>query len=163
MNQWEKCKKQFPNRTTLTEPEQQHVSIFFTDHFAATDQGQRFLFALFLDSVIWSTGPSHPWRYLDDNDQVSEGLLTAEYLDQESIDNLNILRGTGQYQGKEVKYSIEKHCWKYLNNRTVHIHGTSASETPESPTDDDTAQVEQLLERAETTVTSAIQKLQTVS
>jgi len=107
MNEWERCKKRFPNRTSLTTEETNHISIFFLDHFAATDQGQRFLFALFSDSVIWSTGPSHPWRYLNDNGQVSEGLLTAEYLDQENIDNLNILRGTGQYQGKEVKYSLE--------------------------------------------------------
>jgi len=163
MNEWEKCKKRFPNWTSLTPDETNHLSIFFKDHFAATDQGQRFLFAQFSDSTFWSAGPSHPWRYLDDNEQISEELLTAQYLDHESIDNLNILRGTGQYQGKEVKYSIERNCWTFLNNRTVHIHGTSASETPESPTDDDTARVEQLLEQAETTVTSAIQKLQTVS
>ena len=107
MNEWEKCKKRFPNRTSLTPEETNHISIFFDDHFAATDQGQRFLFAQFADSIVWSAGPSHPWHYLNDNDQVSEALLTANYLDQESIDNLNILRGTGQYQGKEVKYSKE--------------------------------------------------------
>jgi len=100
---------------------------------------------------------------LDDNDQVSEDLLTAKFLDKEYIDNLHPLRGTGQYQGKEVKYSPQRNCWTYLNNRTVHFHGTSFSKTLESPTDDDTAWVEQLLERAETTVTLAIQKLQTVS
>jgi len=163
MNNWEKCKKRFPNRTTLTEPEQDHLSIIFNDHFAATDQGQRFLFALFADSVLWSAGPDHPWRYLDDNNQVSEDLLTAPFLDKEHINNLHPLKGTGQYQGKEVKYSLQRNCWTYLNNRTVHIHSTSTSETPESPTDDDAARVEQLLERAETTITSAIQKLQTVS
>ena len=163
MNNWEKCQKQFPNRTTLTEPEKDHLSIFFEDHFAATDQGQCFLFALFVDSVVWSTGPTYPWRYLDDNNQVSEDLLTAKFLDKEYIDNLHPLKGTGQYQGKEVKYSPQRNCWTYLNNRTVHLHGTSISKSPESPTDDDTTWVEQLLERAETTVTLAIQKLQTVS
>jgi len=163
MNDWDKCKKRFPNRTTLTTEERNHLSIFFEDHFAATDHGQRFLFALFTDFILWSAGPTHPWRYLDDNEEISEELLTAKYLDKEYIDNLNTLQGTGQYQGKEVKYSSQRNCWTYLNNRTVHIHGTSTSETPESQADDDTARVEQLLERAETTVTSAIQKLQTVS
>jgi len=163
MNSWEKCQNRFPNQTTLTEPEKDHLSIFFNDHFAATDQGQCFLFALFADVVLWSAGPLYPWQYLDDNDQVSEELLTAKFLDTEHIDNLHPLRGTGRYQGKEVKYSIQQNCWTYLNNRTVHFHGTSTSKTPESPTDDDTARVEQLLERAKTTVTLAIQKLQTVS
>jgi len=107
MNQWDRCKKRFPNRTTLTEQEKDHLSICFEDHFAATDQGQRFLFTLFADAILWSTGPSHPWQYLDDNELISEALLTAKFLDKEYIDNLSPLKGTGQYQGKEVKYSIE--------------------------------------------------------
>ena len=163
MSKWERCKKQFPHWTTLTEPEQDHLSIFFEDHFAATDQGQRFLFVLFTDAVLWSAGPTHPWHYLDNNNQVSEELLTAKFLDKEYIDNLHPLRGTREYQGKEVKYSKYQNCWTYLNNGTVHIHRTSASESPESPTDDNTAWVEQLLEWAKTTITLAIQKLQTVS
>ena len=133
------------------------------DHFTATDQGQCFLFALLTDDPIWSVGPTHPWHYLEDNKLVSEELLMAKFLDKDYIDNLHPLKGTRKYQGKEVRYSPQRNCWMYLNNRTVHIHGTSASETPESPTDDNTTQVEQLLERAETTITLAIQKLQTIS
>jgi len=112
---------------------------------------------------LWSPGPNHLWRDLEDNDPVSDELLTAKFLNKEYIDNIHPIKGIGQYQGKEVRYSISRYCWVYLNNRTVHIHGTSTSKTLESPTDDDTARVEQLLERAETTITSAIQKLQTVS
>jgi len=105
----------------------------------------------------------HPWCYLDDNDQVSEELLTAKFLDKEYIDNLHPLRETGQYQEKEVKYFLQWNCWMYLNNRTVHLHGTSASETLEEPLDEDTAHVEQLLQKTETTITTAIQKLQASS
>jgi len=115
------------------------------------------------DTPIWSTGPTHPWHYLDDNDQLSDEVLTAKFLDKEYIDNLQPLKGTGQYQGKEVKYSKDQNCWIYLNNQTVHIHGTSTSETPESLADDNTAQVKELLERMETTITAAIQKLQVSS
>jgi len=163
MNKWEKCQKRFPNRTTLTESEKDHLSIVFSDHFAATDQGQQFLFGNLTDDIIWNAGPIHPWRYLEDNELVRDEHLTASFLDQEYIDNLHPLRGTGQYQGREVKYAVKRNCWVYLNNRTVHVHGTSASETPESPTDDDTARVEEILERTETTVSSAIQKLQAIS
>ena len=64
--------------------------------------------------------------------------------------------------------------WKYCNNRTVHFNQTptegtnstlnseeeeSGSEEENSEPDKDTAQVEDLLRRAKTTVTSAIQKL----
>jgi len=163
MSKWERCKKRFPDRISLNDEEQDHLSILFEDYFAATEDAQRFLFAILGDAVLWSAGPSHPWRYLDDNSAVTNKVLTARFLDKEHIDNLHPLKGTGQYQGKEVKFSPARYCWVYLNNRTVHFHGTSTSETPESPTDDDTARVEEILERTETTVASAIQKLQTIS
>ena len=163
MNEWEKCKKRFPHRTTLTESEKEYIPIAFNDHFAATDQGQRFLFGLIADAILWSAGPTHPWRYLEDNELVSEERLTARFLNKEYIDNLHPLKGTGQYQGKEVKYNISKNLWVYLNNRTVHFHGTSASETPASSEDDDTARVQEILESMETTVSTAIQKLREIS
>jgi len=163
MNEWERCTKRFPFQTTITEPEQEHLSIAFDDYFVATDKGQRFLFANLGGTPLWSAGPEHPWRDLEDNELIGDEFLTAKFLDKEYIDNLHPLKGTGQYQGKEVKYSVPRNCWVYLNNRTVHIHGTSASETPESPTDDNTARVEEILERTETTVSSTIQKLQTIS
>src|SRR6266581_3124177 len=147
MNEWEKCQKRFPHRTTLTESEKAHIPIAFGDHFAATDQGQRFLFGLLTDDIFWSAGPTHPWRYLEDNEPVGIEVFTAGFLNKEYIDNLNPLKGTGQYQGKEVQYSITRNIWTFLNNRTVHFHGTSASETPESPTDDDTARVSVALTR----------------
>jgi len=162
MNEWEKCQKRFPQRTTLTTEETHHISIFFSDHFAATNKGQCFLFAYFEEIVLWSGGPRHLWCYLEDNNLISED-LTVKYLDKEYIDNLQIFKGTGQYEGKEVQYSTKRNCWTYLNNQTVHFHGTSASETPESPVDDDTACVEEILERTYTIVSSAIQKLQTIS
>jgi len=86
MNEWERCKKRFPNRTTVTEPEKDHISIIFEDHFTATDQGWHFLFVLLSDVVIWSAGPTHPWRYLDNNDLVSEELSQPN----SSIRNISI-------------------------------------------------------------------------
>src|SRR6266581_3311744 len=58
MNEWEKCQKRFPHRTALTSEERNHLSITFTDHFAATDQGQRFLFGNNHNDIFWSAGPS---------------------------------------------------------------------------------------------------------
>src|SRR6266581_6205804 len=162
MNEWEKCQKRFPHRTSITEPEKDHIAIAFSDHFAATDQGQRFLFGYLAGDVFWSTGPTHPWRYLEDNELVGIEVLTAGFLDKDYIDNLDCIKGTGQYQGKEVQYSTKRNCWTYLNNRTVHFRGTSASETPAN-SDDDTAKVQEILESTETTVSSAIQKLREIS
>ena len=164
MNEWEKCQKRFPHRTTLTESEKEHIPIAFNDHFAATDQGQRFLFGLLTDDIFWSAGPTHPWRYLEDNELVGIEVFSAGFLDKENVDNLDPLKGTGQYQGKEVQYSIKQNIWVYLNNRTAHFHGTSTSETPAADSeDDDTARVQEILESTETTVSTAIQKLRAIS
>ena len=119
--------------------------------------------ANFEEIILWSAGPKHPWCYLEDNNPISEELLTAKYLDKEYIDDLQMLQGTRQYKGKEVQYSTKRNCWVYLNNRTVHFHGTSTLETPDSPGNNDIAHVEEILERTDTVVTSAIQKLQTIS
>jgi len=97
------------------------------------------------------------------NSTVAKEVLIARFLDKEYINNLHPLKGTGQYQGKEVKFSPAWYCWVYLNNWTVHIHSTSALETPESPTDNNTTHVEEILERMKITVSLAIQKLQTIS
>src|SRR6266705_1423980 len=163
MNEWEKCQKRFPHRTTLTESEKEHIPIAFTDHFAATDQGQRFLFGVLAEDIFWSAGPTHPWCYLEDSEQVGIEILTAGFLDKEHIDNLDPVKGTGQYQGKEVQYSIKRNTWIYLNNRTVHFHGTSASETPADSEDDNTARVQEILQSTETTVSTAIKKLREIS
>ena len=163
MNQWENCKKRFATRISLNTPEKEHLSVLFNNHFAATEDGQHFLFANLGNTVLWTAGPSHPWQHLDDNSEVTKEILTARFLNKEYIDDLHPLKGTGKYQGKEVKFSTAQYCWVYLNNRTVHFHGTSASETPESPTDNNTARVEEILERIETTISSAIQKLQMLS
>src|SRR6266581_2357206 len=163
MNKWEKCQKRFPHRTTLTSEEKGHLPIILTNHFVATDQGQCFLFGTNNKDIFWSAGPSHPWRDLEDNELISEERLTASFLNKEYIDNLYLLQGTGQYQGKEVKYNPEKNLWLYLNNRTVHFHGTSTSETPADSEDDDTARVQEILESTETTVSTAIKKLREIS
>src|SRR6266567_3829021 len=90
MNEWEKCQRRFPHRTTLTESEKEHIPIAFNDHFAATDQGQRFLFGLLTDDIFWSAGPTHPWHYLEDNELVGIEVFSAGFLDKEYIDNLNV-------------------------------------------------------------------------
>src|SRR6266705_1798191 len=143
MNEWEKCQKRFPHRTSLTESEKEHIPVAFNDHFASTDQGQRFLFGRITDAIFWSAGPTHTWRYLEDNERVGDETLTAGCRDKQYIDNQNPVKATGQYQGKKVQYSTKRNCWTYLNNRTVHFHGTSASETP-ADSDDDTAKVQEI-------------------
>ena len=107
MSEWENCKKRFPFRTTITQPEIDHLSIAFDDYFAATEKGQCFLFGDLGGTTLWSAGPDYPWRYLEDNDTVGNEFLTAKFFNKEYIDNLHPLKGTGQYQEKEVKYSLE--------------------------------------------------------
>jgi len=96
-----------------------------------------------------------------------------------------MFNGIALYQDRFIKWHQTKNKWIYLNHCTVHFespstsdaedHAKTASEgsdkdqseeetekiVSEEHNKDDTARVESLLQRAETTVTSAIQKLQT--
>jgi len=86
--------------------------------------------------------------------------------------------GFVKYNGKNVAWHRPTQTWKYCNNRTVHFNQTptegsnsalnseeeisetsSDKSSEKSDPDEDTAQVKDLLRQAETTVTSAIQKL----
>jgi len=75
--------------------------------------------------------------------------------------------GEAKYNDKDIRWSPDLQQWKYHNYRTVHFNktpteGTNSaldSESKKLEQDEDTAQVEDLLRQAETTVTSAIQKL----
>ena len=111
MSNWENCKKRFPYRTPITEPEREHLSIAFSDYFVATERGQRFIFGNLAGTPLWSAGPTHPWRELDDNEEVTNALLIAPFLDQEYIENIHPLKGTGTYQGKDAQYSLTRSCW----------------------------------------------------
>jgi len=98
------------------------------------------------------------------------------YFDQ--LADLNIYSRLATYNRKSVAWHWPTQTWKYRNNRTVHFNQTptegtnstlnskeEASEassnkgSEKSDPDKDTAQVKDLLKQAETTVTSAIQKL----
>ena len=102
MSDWENCTKRFPFRTSITQPEREHLSIAFKDYFVATEQGQRFIFGNLAGTPLWSAGPTHPWRDLEDNEPVTDEFLATTFLEKEYIDNLHPLKGTGTYQGKTL-------------------------------------------------------------
>jgi len=88
------------------------------------------------------------------------------YLEQ--VTDFDLYIGRAKYNNKDVIWT-PIHQWKYRNNRTVHFNETltegtnselsSDKASNKSNLDEDTAQVKDLLRRAETTVTLAIQKL----
>jgi len=117
---------------------------------------------------MWSVPPSKTWTNYNTNKDIPLETLTdlVPYFHQ--ITNFNLYTGRAKYNNKDVIWT-PIHQWKYRNNRTVHFNetpteGTNSEHSSDeasnkSNPDEDTAQVEDLLRRAETTVTSAIQKL----
>jgi len=185
MNLWEQCKAQFATKFLLTKEEQEHVPAIYYNAFAANDKGNRVLFGAFSTYATYSEGPGHSWRYLDNGEKVTANVLVVLFSHKDQIEEFDAFQGTALYQDRFIKWHQSENKWLYLNHRTVHFESpsTSNAETqaktasegsdddqsedeaeqiiPKDTDEDDTARVESLLQRAETTVTSAIQKLQT--
>src|SRR5260221_2927949 len=166
MSSWDEHITRYPTKLSLTSEELDHLSVLFEDHFAANVDGHRILFARWGTDSLYSQGRAHSWRSLDDNTPVYPEILQKAFPNEEHLQRIDVYKGTGTYQGKEIKWDKNHIQWSYLNNRMVHFNNSSTSSvsSPESPAeDDDTARVEEILQRTETTVTSAIQKLRTPS
>jgi hypothetical protein len=88
---------------------------------------------------------------------VKESHFKASFVDYRLVDNLDYHTGTAKFQGKEVKYDRKNHRWTYLNNRPVNFHTPSECNTPAE--EEDTIQVEELLETTKWTIVAATQKL----
>jgi len=184
MNLWEKCKSSFATKFLLTNEEQEHIPAIYYNAFAANDKGTRVLFGVFSSYTTYSEGPGHSWRYLDNGEKVTTTVLAVLFSHKDQIEEFDAFQGTALYQDRFIKWNCTENKWIYLNNWTVHFespstsdaedHAKTASEGSDSDQSEeetkqiilendkeDTVQVESLLQQAESTVTLAIQKLQT--
>jgi len=178
MSHWELTYNQYPTKLAPTTEDARNIPVVFPNWFITHNKGDRVRFAQFGNEAVWNVDPNGPWVYLQTNLTVPHEALEAAlpYFDQ--LADLNIYSRLATYNGKSIAWHRPTQTWKYRNNRTVHFNQTptegtnsalnseeEASETSsnedseKSDPDKDTAQVEDLLRQAETTVTSAIQKL----
>jgi hypothetical protein len=156
MSHWEIVQQTYPTKFELTEPETRHLLYTSTESFTTNIQGSRILFAKFGSEAIYSQGVGHTWKYEDGRETVEETHFKASFVDYELIDKLDYHKGTAEFQGKEIKYNKKNYRWTYLNNCPVNFH-TSKRNTPAE--EEDTVQVEELLETTERTIIAATQKL----
>jgi len=185
MNLWEQCKSQFATKFLLTKEEQEHIPAIYYDAFAANDKGNRVLFGAFSTYATYSEGPGHSWRYLGNSEKVTANILAVLFPHKDQIEEFDTFQGTALYQDRFIKWHQSENKWIYLNHWTVHFESPSTSDAEtqaktasegsdddqsedkaeqiilKKTDEDDTTRVESLLQRAETTVTLAIQKLQT--
>ena len=166
MSQWEQIQKRYPTKYPPTEEEQLHTPLCFTEVFAAYRFGTRTLFALFDSTPVWTEQPNTGWRYSHDNSKVTQGCILVWFPYYEELTALDPYRGVASFQDKVVYWHYNQKAWKYLNHRTVHFNGSEASEAePQeeseegSSEENDTLQVDALLESTERSISSALQKV----
>ena len=124
---WDKCKETYSSHYPLSAQEEDHLYAQFKDYFCANVSGERYLFAHWLNFVIYSKGPGHHWRYINEQIKLSHEEFVTSFLHHEQITNLNAHKGTGFFEGKEIKWDQPQFHWKYLNNRTVHFNHSVTS------------------------------------
>jgi len=157
MNHWELVWQQYPTKLELTEPETHHLTFTTKESFATNVWGKRILFAKFGSEAIYSRGVGHSWKFKEDWEIVGEETFKAAFVDYKLVKNLDHLTGTAELWGTQIKYDKRNNCWVYLNNWPVNFHTPSECNTPAE--EEDTIQVEELLETTERTIVTTTQKL----
>jgi len=165
---WEKVLLKYPTKLKATKEDAKNLPIVFSKWFVANDQGEKVIFAQLLDDCVWNILPSKSWTDYQTNKEIALETLTNLVLYFHQVTNFDLYTGKAKFNNKDVIWT-PIHQWKYHNNRTVHFNETptkgtnselSSNESSDKLNpDEDTAQVKDLLRQAETTVTSAIQKL----
>jgi hypothetical protein len=153
MSCWEIIRQQYPSKYNLTEQELAHVPYTSQEYFAINLKGERLLFMRFGTKAIYSRGVGHLWKYEDGWETVDESHLRASFVDYTLVNNLDCFTGTAEFRGKEIKYNMRNYHWIYLNNRPVNFHTPSERHTLAE--EEDTEQVEELLETTERTIIAA--------
>jgi hypothetical protein len=122
------------------------------------------LFALFQDQIV--SKQHNSWTYASTGDKVTKDEIVGWFPNYEQIEDLNFFTGTTKFEDKSIYLSLSTHMWKYLNNQTVHFNGSQASEEEhpetsesENNSENDTVEVNKLLQSTERAITSAADKL----
>jgi len=166
MSNWKSCVQRFPNKFQLSNDEQDHLYCLFSNYFATHTSGSRIIFANWNRQAVYSWGVGCSWKFLSNNVTLNEEDLQSDYTNLEHIQNFDLCKGTATFLEKNIKWDNSSDSWKYLNNQVVNFESTSklqSSEEQSKPEGDDTAKVEEILERTETTVATTIQKLKQIS
>jgi hypothetical protein len=164
MSNWERLKKGYTTQFPPTDDKKTRIPICFTETFAASKLGTRTLFALFQDQVV--SKQHNSWQYISTGEKVTKDDIVSWFPNHEQIEDLNFFTGTAKFENKSIYLSLSTHMWKYLNNWTVHFNGSQTSEKDhpetsksENDSEDDTAEVNKLLQSVEKAITSAADKL----
>jgi len=186
MSSWEIILDNFllEQRLQLTELEEAYIPVYATEAFAAHYKETRCLFARFLTPGIWCEGVGTTWKFTSNNKALSTRKFRFLVFHLDKVNDFDFIQRTATFHGKDIKWDTQDSTWKYLNNCKVHFQSPSTSEAeeitipgefekdspdtskyksnpspPSSPDDDDTLNVSNLLQEAETQIVATIQKL----
>ena len=180
MSKWEKLKKSYVTHFPPTQEEQKIIPLCFKDAFVAAKVGTRTLFANFEEEPIWVAKPHVSWKYVSTNEDVDISEIVSWFPYYQQLKDINPFTGNACFDGKDVYYSPLSKVWCYFNNHKVHFNRSEASESNHEDSEDkeeeddedetednkdpsepgsDTTKVNELLLSAETSVTSALQKI----
>jgi len=174
MTNWDNAYIKYPTKLQPTDEDKANLPVAITEWFIANDQGDRVRFTRLHNDCIWNIDPKALWIYLQDNQVVKEDTLWEVIPHIEKVENFNLYTGEAQLNGKDIHWNPTLQLWKYCNYRTVHFNKTPTEGTNlelksnkelndnlsnKSDQDEDTAQVKNILRRAETTLIQSLEKI----
>ena len=160
MTHWENIKASHSSYP-LQASEEQQIPAFASDYFLTVDKTICYLFALVDNEVLYADTDTYRWLFYGEDDlEVDIHDFDSSTPFQKQLHQLDSLRGTARYRDKPVRWSCIHKEWRFHNHKPVKFGTTpSASASEREDEGEDTARVEQLLQAAQATLTSTLQKV----
>ena len=105
MSNWAKCVETYPTKLRATTQELDYVPILFKHSFVTHSTSTRTIFASYGGSTVWTRGKPNPWRFLQNNKEVTEAKLASTLPHVEELEYIDIYQGTAQYNGKDIRWN----------------------------------------------------------
>jgi hypothetical protein len=154
------------NRRDLTEEEERYRPIYFTNpYFSLTDY---LVHAFWLEQEITSLDGNFPWTFKETNKPITTSDLENAYPNLDKVTNVDYIFLDGTYHDKKVTLNFQTNRWIYRNNKEVQFSDSEdetsdqepSHDPPEQPdSDNEQAEVSQILESATQTVASLITRI----
>src|SRR5260221_10668830 len=123
MSSWDEHIARYPTKLILTQAEKDHLSAICDESFAANVDGRHILFARWGTDSLYSQGVGRSWRSLDDDSIFYPEIIRKGFPNEEFLERIDIYKGTGTYQRKEIKWDKNRFQWSYLS-RSDHRVGS---------------------------------------
>ena len=146
-------------RRTLTKEEEEQIPVYFNTPFVEDD----LCYAWWEDQLVWSDLEGAPWYFDENNEEIQDQDFEKRFPGYTNLTGVQVDKETftAKYKGTYVRWSFKRKQWRYRNHKPVIFQESKEPPEDQDPpqSEDEQAEVSQLLERSVQTVSALVTRL----